>query len=169
MKRRVPITVVHALSAAHGEVGGNSQAGPYEGGHLGKQFFRIAGAAGYTCLLLVTLALTSAPPAGAQPVCVSQFSKWSEPINLCYVNNPAGTPCKVNWAGTDSGPAISKDELELYFVRELNGDGDPDPGDLWVSTREHKKDPWGSPQNLGLNINTVPTLFTNDGLPINGR
>ena len=169
MKRRVPITVVHALSAAHGEVGGNSQAGPYEGGHLEKQFFRIAGAAGYTCLLLVTLALTSAPPAGAQPVCVSQFSKWSEPINLCYVNNPAGTPCKVNWAGTDSGPAISKDELELYFVRELNGDGGLDPGDLWVSTREHKKDPWGSPQNLGLNINTVPTLFTNDGLPINGR
>ena len=54
-------------------------------------------------------------------------------------------------------------------MRELNGDGDPDPGDLWVSTREHKKDPWGSPQNLGLNINTVPTLFTNDGLPINGR
>src|SRR5256885_631523 len=50
MKRRVPITVVHALSAAHGEVGGNSQAGPYEGDHLGKQFFRIAGAAGYTCL-----------------------------------------------------------------------------------------------------------------------
>src|SRR2546422_8522233 len=66
MKRRVPITVVHALSAAHGEVGGNSQAGPYERDHLGKQFFRIAGAAGDTCLLLVTLALTSAPPAGAQ-------------------------------------------------------------------------------------------------------
>ena len=169
MKRRVPITVVHALSAAHGEVGGNSQAGPYEGGHLGKQFFRIAGAAGYTCLLLVTLALTSAPPAGAQPVCVPQFSKWSEPINLCYVNNPAGTLCEVNSAGTDQGPAISKDELELYFVRELNGDGGLDPGDLWVSTREHKKDPWGSPQNLGPNINTRPTLFTNDGLPINGR
>ncbi len=170
MKRRVPITVVHALSAAHGEVGGNSQAGPYEGGHLGKQFFRIAGAAGYTCLLLVTLALTSAPPAGAQPVCVPQFSEWSEPINLCYVNNPAGTRCTVNWAGTDSGPAISKDELELYFVRELNGDSPPgpDPGDLWVSTREHKKDPWGSPKNLGLNINTVSTLFIN-GVPINGR
>jgi len=100
---------------------------------------------------------------------VPQFSKWSEPINLCYVNNPAGTLCEVNSAGTDQGPAISKDELELYFVRELNGDGGLDPGDLWVSTREHKKDPWGSPQNLGPNINTRPTLFTNDGLPINGR
>jgi WD40 repeat protein len=173
MKTRVLLTVFHAPSAADGEVGGNSQAGPFEGGHLGKQFFRIAGAAGYTCLLLVTLALTSAPPAGAQPVCVPQFSDWSAPINLCDVNSPAGTPCDVNSAGADQGPAISKDELELYFVRELNDevDPDPDPGDLWVSTRKHKKDPWGSPQNLGAKINTRPTLFTNDDppMPINGR
>jgi WD40 repeat protein len=171
MKRRIPITVSHARSAAHGEGRGISQASPYEGGHPGKQFFRIAGAAGYTCLLLVTLALTSVPPAGAQPVCVPQFSDWSEPINLCYVNNPAGIRCEVNWGGNDQGPAISKDELELYFVRELNGDRDPDPGDIWVSTREHKRDPWGAPQNLGANINTRPTLFTNDDprMPINGR
>jgi len=72
------------------------------------------------------------PPSGGQ-----QFSDWSAPINLGPV---------VNSAGTDQGPAISKDELELYFVREVGGVG---LGDLWVSTREHKKDPWGDPQNLG--------------------
>ena len=156
MKRRMPITVFHPLSAAHGEVRGNSQAGPHEGGHLGKQFFRIAGAAGYTCLLLVALALASVPPADAQEVCVPQFSVWSTPVNLGPV---------VNSAGTDQGAAISKDELELYFVRELRGFGF---GDLWVSTREHKKDPWGAPRNLGPTINTsaresTPAL-SRDGL-----
>jgi WD40 repeat protein len=165
MKRRVPVTVVHALSAAHGEVRGNLQvAGPHGGGHLGKRFCRTAGAAGYTYLLLVALALASVPPAEAQEVCVPRFSAWSDPVNLAVVNS----------GGNDQGPAISKDELELYFVRELNGEfpPQPDPGDLWVSTRKHKKDPWGSPQDLGPNINTSPTLFTIiDGLPmpINGR
>src|SRR5439155_21985673 len=128
MKRRVPITVVHALSAAHGEVGGNSLAGTHEGGHLGKRFCRIAGAAGYTCLLLVALALASVTPAKAQEVCVppsggQQFSDWSAPINLGPV---------VNSAGTDQGPAISKDELELYFIRQVGVLGGPDPGDIWV-------------------------------------
>jgi WD40-like Beta Propeller Repeat len=156
MKRRMPITVFHAMSAARGEVRGNSQAGPHEGGHLGKQFFRIAGAAGYTCLLLVALALASVPPADAQEVCVPQFSDWSAPVNLGPV---------VNSAGTDQGAAISKDELELYFVREVGGFG---LGDLWVSTREHKKDPWGPPLNLGPTINTsaresTPAL-SRDGL-----
>ncbi len=164
MKRRVPITVFHALSAADVEVGGNSQAGSQEGGLLGTRFWRIAGSAGYTCLLLVALALAPAPPAGAQEVCVpssggQQFSDWSAPINLGPV---------VNSAGPDQGPAISKDELELYFVRLLNGDGVFDPGDLWVSTRKHKKEPWGPPQNLGP-INTsgresLPALSRNGHL-----
>jgi len=160
MKRRMPITVFHTLSA----VRGNSQAGPHGAGHRGERFCRIAGAAGYTYLLLVALALASVPPAEAQEVCVPRFSAWSDPVNLGPV---------VNWGGNDQGPAISKDELELYFVRELNDEvpPDPDPGDLWVSTRKHKKDPWGAPQNLGANINTRPTLFTNDDppMPINGR
>ena len=71
-----------------------------------------------------------------------QFSDWSAAVNLGPV---------VNSKGTDQGPAISKNELELYFVREVGGFG---LGDLWVSTREHKDDPWGPPQNLGPTINT---------------
>jgi WD40-like Beta Propeller Repeat len=154
MKRRVSLTVFHA---ADGEVGGNSQADPHEGDHLGKQFCRIAGAAGYTCLLLVALALASVPPAGAQDLCDNQhISDWSAPVNLGPV---------VNSAGTEQGPAISKDELELYFVREVGGFG---LGDLWVSTREDKEDPWGPPKNLGSTINTsaresTPAL-SRDGL-----
>ena len=69
----------------------------------------------------------------------------------------------VNSPGTDQGPAISKDELELYFVRQVGVLGGSDPGDIWVTTREHKKDPWGEPKNLGGIINTsgresTPTL-----------
>jgi len=53
-------------------------------------------------------------------------------------------------------------------VRLLNGDGVFDPGDLWVSTRKHKKEPWGPPQNLGP-INTsgresLPALSRNGHL-----
>ena len=152
MKRRMPITVFHPLSAAHGEVRGISKAGPHEGGHLGTRFWRIAGAAGYTCLLLVALALAlaPAPPAGAEEVCAppsggQQFSDWSAPINLGPI---------VNSEGTDQGPAISKDELELYFIRQVGVLGGPDLGDIWVTTRKHKNDPWGPPQNLGPTINT---------------
>ena len=152
MKRRMPITVFHALSAAHGEVRGISKAGPHEGGHLGTRFWRIAGAAGYTCLLLVALALAPAPPAGAEEVCAppsggQQFSDWSAPINLGPI---------VNSEGTDQGPAISKDELELYFIRLVGVDGvSPDPGDIWVTTRKNKNAPWENPKNLGSTINTL--------------
>jgi len=113
-------------------------------------------AAGYTCLLLVALALAPVPPADAQEVCAppsddQQFSDWSAPINLGPV---------VNSAGTDQGPAISKDELELYFIRQVGVLGGPDPGDIWVTTRKHKNDPWGPPQNLGSTINTSPDPIT---------
>jgi len=137
MKRRMPITVFHALSAAHGE---------------GTRFWRIVGSAGYTCLLLVALALASVPPAGAQEVCAppsggQQFSDWSAPINLGPI---------VNSEGTDQGPAISKDELELYFIRQVGVDGfSPDPGDIWVTTRKNKNAPWENPKNLGSTINTL--------------
>src|SRR2546428_102239 len=110
MKRRMPVTVFHVLSAADLGAGGNSQTGPPTK-TIWKQFGWFAGAAGYRCLLLVALALASVPPAGAQecvlPSCGQQFSDWSAPINLGPV---------VKSAGPDPRPAISKDELELYFV-----------------------------------------------------
>jgi len=77
-----------------------------------------------------------------------------------------GMPTKleppVNTDGPEDSPCISADGLELYFddgwnpslvsgcAHRPNGYGG---ADIWVSTRPTKDDPWGEPQNLGLEIN----------------
>ncbi len=49
-------------------------------------------------------------------------------------------------------PAISPDELELYFVSNMPGNiGDKD---IWVVRRQTRNDEFGSPENLGETINT---------------
>ncbi|MFP4367714.1 MAG: OmpA family protein [Bacteroidales bacterium] len=49
-------------------------------------------------------------------------------------------------------PAISPDELTLYFVSDMpGGAGDKD---IWKVTRNNKNAPWGAPVNLGTEINT---------------
>jgi ankyrin repeat protein/beta-lactamase regulating signal transducer with metallopeptidase domain len=63
---------------------------------------------------------------------------WGEPVNLGpTVNSPVG----------DAGPSISGDGLSLYFVSDRPGGFGM--GDLWVTTRKSKSDPWGAPVNLG--------------------
>ncbi len=110
-----------------------------------KRFRKNVAAARLTCLLLVVLASLLA--AGAQ-----KFSDWSEPVNLGPI---------VNTPSLDAGAFISKDGLSLYFASTRTG------GlggiDIWVSQRASVDEPWGPPQNLGLNINTssndvTPTL-----------
>jgi hypothetical protein len=84
------------------------------------------------------------------------YSDWSEPINL----GPT-----VNSTSMDRGPAISKDELSLYFASNRpDGFGGED---IYVSQRETRDDEWGPPVNLGPIINTsfnesVPA-FSRDG------
>ncbi|MHC4192345.1 MAG: hypothetical protein ACYSUB_22180, partial [Planctomycetota bacterium] len=78
---------------------------------------------------------------------------WGTPVKL-------GPP--VNSSAWEGGPSISADGLELYFE-----DGGPPTwtgythrpggyggGDIWVSTRAIKNDPWAEPKNLGPVINT---------------
>jgi WD40 repeat protein len=82
------------------------------------------------------------------------LSTWSEPINLGpLVNSPL----------REQGPAISDDELSLFFGSERPGRGD---FDIWVSQRPRVTDPWGSPVNLAaLNTassDTLPSL-SSDG------
>jgi len=49
-------------------------------------------------------------------------------------------------------PSISKDELTLYFVSDLDdGYGGKD---IWKITRQNKTGNWGPPENLGPDINT---------------
>src|SRR5438046_7501304 len=71
-----------------------------------------------------------------------RFTDWKTPVNLGPV---------INSAFEDLGPALSKDELSLYFTSTRPGLGGED---IWVSTRSSKKDDWGTPVNLGPVINT---------------
>ncbi len=49
-------------------------------------------------------------------------------------------------------PAISSDELTLYFVSDMKGGFDGK--DIWKVTRANKGDEWSTPENLGADINT---------------
>jgi len=49
-------------------------------------------------------------------------------------------------------PAISPDELTLYFTSDM--DGGQGGKDLWKVTRSNKGDEWSKPINLGAQINT---------------
>src|SRR6266404_1405505 len=71
------------------------------------------------------------------------FSDWSAPVNL----GPT-----VNSGSDDFHPAISPNGLSLYITsgRTAGGFGG---SDIWVSQRASPHDAWGTPQNLGPNIN----------------
>ena len=71
------------------------------------------------------------------------FSDWSAPVNL----GPT-----VNSGSDDFHPAISPNGLSLYITsgRTAGGFGG---SDIWVSQRASPHDVWGTPQNLGPNIN----------------
>jgi WD40 repeat protein len=97
-----------------------------------------------TCLVSATTGETGDSPA---------FSPWSEPVNLGpLVNSPA----------TENTPCISRDGLSLYFTSLRPGPFGT-TGDLYVSQRRTTADAWGTPVNLGPNINSTnleywPTL-----------
>ena len=69
-------------------------------------------------------------------------AEWSTPVHLGAVNSSAG----------EQNPALSKDELSLYFAS--NRPGGLGGMDIWVSRRESRESPWGAAVNLGAPINT---------------
>jgi Tol biopolymer transport system component len=81
---------------------------------------------------------------------------WGMPINLGQT---------VNSSSLEGCPYLSSDGLSLFF-----GSTRPDGGDIWVTTRPTKTDPWGSPANLGPTINTSSTeahpCISADGLSL---
>lgn len=85
-----------------------------------------------------------------------KYSEWSVPINL----GPT-----VNSTSMDRGPAISKDELSLYFASTRPGGFGGE--DIYVSQREARDGEWGPPVNLGPIINTTANemvpAFSRDG------
>ena len=75
----------------------------------------------------------------------SRWSEWLPPQN-------AGTP--VNSPNVEVNPFLSRNGLALYFG--CNGcPGGFGGFDLWVSRRASLDDPWGTPENLGAEINTT--------------
>lgn len=73
-----------------------------------------------------------------------------------------GTPMLADGLNSpfrDSGPAIRRDGLEMFFVSERPGG--VSPVDIWVSTRASISDAWSTPVNMGAPINGVG----NDGGP----
>ncbi len=96
----------------------------------------------------------------------------------CNVNKRKAMGCEIykverdgeNWSkeesvgiGTDSmviaHPAISKDDLTLYFVSDMDGSIKTPEGknskDIWMVTRTDAKSKWSEPVNLGKPINTA--------------
>src|SRR6266702_6447820 len=86
---------------------------------------------------------------------LSNFSPWSEPVNLGPTINT--TPCN------DQQSALSKDGLSLYFAStrpEEPGDANLDLN-IWVSQRACDDDscPWGTPVSLGSTFNSSVNDF----------
>jgi hypothetical protein len=108
-----------------------------------NRFSKYSTAAGLICTLLLMLAsllVASARTVDDGP----KFGPWSAPVNL-------GPP--VNSAFAEMNPFISKDGLSLYFAC-VDCPGNLGGSDIWVSQRASVNDPWGTPQNLGPNINS---------------
>ena len=94
-----------------------------------------AGGRGSYDLWVTTRTTTSAP--------------WGTPTNLGST---------VNSSSGDYQPSISADGLSLFFVSVRPGGLGYDE-DIWVTTRASVSDPWGTPVNLGPQINTPAADF----------
>ena len=84
------------------------------------------------------LLVTGGVSAGRQ-----ELGPWSPPVNLGPV---------INYAQNDSGPAISRDGLSLYFHSHRSGP--PSNLDLFVARRAAVDLPWEAPIDLGDVLNT---------------
>jgi hypothetical protein len=97
----------------------------------------LAAAVGFAA---VVSALIATPSVTAQP----GYSDWSAPVNLGPV---------INSTNNESGPALAKNGLSLYF--SSNRPGGVGLGDLYVSLRNSVEEPWGPPMNLGVVVNST--------------
>ncbi|MBI4602353.1 MAG: PD40 domain-containing protein [Planctomycetes bacterium] len=92
---------------------------------------------------------------------------FGEPMNL-------GTD--INSAAAEVFPSVTADGIELYFASGASFLGEaPRPGslgdgDLWVTRRASRVEPWGTPENLGPVVNTTSfegeLAIASDGLTL---
>src|SRR2546425_1168393 len=95
---------------------------------------------GAVVLIALVIACATDPNPAAPRLRAMSFanSEWSEPENL-------GAP--VNSAAGEMNPALSPDELSLYFVSTRAGGFGG--ADIWVARRASLDSPWAEPVNLG--------------------
>jgi hypothetical protein len=89
--------------------------------------------------LAILLAVAASAPAAAP-----SYTEWTAPVSL-------GAPIATSFA--ESGPALSRDGLSLFFYSSR-------PGglggfDLMVSQRATMNGAWGTPVNLGATVNSA--------------
>jgi Tol biopolymer transport system component len=82
-------------------------------------------------------------PENARQTTLKEYSGWSVPVNMGPV---------INSNANEQHPFLSKDGLSLFFGS--NRQGTAGQIDIWVSERESLDSPWGTPRNLGSNINS---------------
>jgi hypothetical protein len=70
---------------------------------------------------------------------------FGEPVNLGPM---------INTGGFEQTVCISANGLSLYFVSDSQPSYDEGMGDIWVSTRPTKDDPWGPAENIGPIVNS---------------
>src|SRR6516164_5579751 len=80
----------------------------------------------------------------------NKFGPWGPPVNLGLTVN--SKPIERLSKGIDERPAISRDNLSLYF--DSDRPGGSGGTDIWVSHRASVGDQWGTPQNLGPIVNS---------------
>lgn len=99
-------------------------------------------------LALATLILFAAVVRGGG------FSPWTPAVNLEQI---PGTSPDLNTAALEGCPIVSPDGRALYFAS--NRAGGLGGLDIWVSRRDSRDDPWGSPENLGRPVNSSADDF----------
>jgi hypothetical protein len=66
---------------------------------------------------------------------------------------PASLIPELSSAGADNRPTVRHDGLEIFFYSSrVGGLGS---NDLWVATRDTVDDPWSTPVNIGVPVNTT--------------
>ena len=109
--------------------------------------------------LATALTFSAALFLALSPAMAQRYSAWSAPQNL----GP-----NINTTAGESLPSILSDNLSLFFASDRAGGAGRD--DLYVSTRASVNSPWGTPVNLGPNINSsgqeTAATITSDGLSL---
>jgi hypothetical protein len=102
---------------------------------------------------LIAAAALAIAASAAPSTAREKFGPWGPPVNLGPTINSAcaNLPCETE------RPAISRDNLSLYFDSNRPGFRDHD---IWVSHRTSVDEPWGTPQNLGPTVNTAADEFS---------